>query len=93
MAARSMEFAVRADLNNEEQQWAKEQAFLQAVGWFDRYLSRRGDSGVLEVRMGGALSGAAAVWPPPQVGLKRLGPSRLGSYVAPHVSSPWIYNP
>lgn len=40
-------FAVRADLNNEEQRWAKEQAFLQAVGWFDRFLSRRrGDSGL-----------------------------------------------
>ncbi|KAH6616054.1 dienelactone hydrolase family-domain-containing protein [Chaetomium sp. MPI-SDFR-AT-0129] len=30
-------FAVRADLNDEGQRWAKEQAFLQAVRWFDRF--------------------------------------------------------
>jgi dienelactone hydrolase len=31
-------FGVRVDLADEEQRWAKEQAFLQAVAWFDRFL-------------------------------------------------------
>jgi len=31
-------FAVRCDLNNKQQKFAKEQAFLQAVTWFDEYL-------------------------------------------------------
>jgi dienelactone hydrolase len=31
-------FAVRADLSDSKQKWAKEQAFCQAVQWFDRHL-------------------------------------------------------
>lgn len=31
-------FAVRCDLSIPEQKYAKEQAFLQAVNWFDEYL-------------------------------------------------------
>ncbi|KAJ5138328.1 uncharacterized protein N7515_003176 [Penicillium bovifimosum] len=31
-------FAVRADLSDPKQKWAKEQAFCQAVGWFNQYL-------------------------------------------------------
>ncbi|KAJ6090276.1 Protein AIM2 [Penicillium sp. IBT 16267x] len=31
-------FAVRADLSVSQQKWAKEQAFCQAVQWFDRHL-------------------------------------------------------
>ncbi|KAK0385382.1 hypothetical protein NLU13_7858 [Sarocladium strictum] len=31
-------FAVRGDLSNKEAKYAKEQAFLQAVSWFDQYL-------------------------------------------------------
>ncbi|EAW06902.1 dienelactone hydrolase family protein [Aspergillus clavatus NRRL 1] len=31
-------FAVRADLNNKHFKWAKEQAFGQAVAWFNQYL-------------------------------------------------------
>lgn len=31
-------FGVRIDVEDEEQRWAKEQAFLQAVRWFDRFL-------------------------------------------------------
>lgn len=31
-------FGVRVDLASEVQVWAKEQAFLQAVRWFDRFL-------------------------------------------------------
>ena len=31
-------FGVRIDVADEEQKWAKEQAFLQAVRWFDRFL-------------------------------------------------------
>lgn len=31
-------FAVRADLKDKQQKYGKEQAFLQAVAWFDQYL-------------------------------------------------------
>jgi dienelactone hydrolase len=31
-------FGVRIDVADEEQRWGKEQAFLQAVRWFDRFL-------------------------------------------------------
>jgi hypothetical protein len=31
-------FAVRGDLNDKTQKWAKEQAFCQAVVWFNQYL-------------------------------------------------------
>lgn len=31
-------FAVRGDLNDEKQRFAKEQAFAQAVAWFKRHL-------------------------------------------------------
>ncbi|KAJ5203456.1 hypothetical protein N7449_005535 [Penicillium cf. viridicatum] len=31
-------FAVRADLNDPKQKWAKEQAFCQAIAWFNQYL-------------------------------------------------------
>ncbi|KAJ5156308.1 hypothetical protein N7492_009111 [Penicillium capsulatum] len=31
-------FAVRGDLNDKTQKWAKEQAFCQAVAWFNQYL-------------------------------------------------------
>jgi dienelactone hydrolase len=31
-------FAVRADLSNKTAKFAKEQAFLQAVAWFDQWL-------------------------------------------------------
>ena len=31
-------FAVRGDLSKPRQKFAKEQAFLQAVHWFDEYL-------------------------------------------------------
>lgn len=31
-------FAVRGDLNVKIQKWAKEQAFAQAVAWFNQYL-------------------------------------------------------
>lgn len=31
-------FAVRCDLSNPRQKFAKEQAFNQAVAWFDQYL-------------------------------------------------------
>ncbi|KAL5320135.1 hypothetical protein ACEPPN_010936 [Leptodophora sp. 'Broadleaf-Isolate-01'] len=31
-------FAVRGDLSNEQLKFAKEQAFLQAIAWFDKYL-------------------------------------------------------
>ncbi len=31
-------FGVRVDLTSEVQVWAKKQAFLQAVRWFDRFL-------------------------------------------------------
>lgn len=31
-------FAVRADLSDKTQKWAKEQAFCQAVVWFNQYL-------------------------------------------------------
>ncbi|KAJ5961526.1 hypothetical protein N7501_006467 [Penicillium viridicatum] len=31
-------FAVRADLSDPKQKWAKEQAFCQAVAWFNQYL-------------------------------------------------------
>lgn len=31
-------FAVRGDLNDKVQKWAKEQAFCQAVVWFNQYL-------------------------------------------------------
>jgi len=31
-------FAVRGDLKEERQRWAKEQAFQQAVHWFDRFI-------------------------------------------------------
>jgi hypothetical protein len=31
-------FAVRGDLNVKVQKWAKEQAFVQAVAWFNQYL-------------------------------------------------------
>ncbi|KAF2747092.1 alpha/beta-hydrolase [Sporormia fimetaria CBS 119925] len=31
-------FAVRCDLSKRRQKWAKEQAFLQAVAWFDEYV-------------------------------------------------------
>lgn len=31
-------FAVRADLTNNHQRWAKEQAFYQAIAWFHQYL-------------------------------------------------------
>lgn len=30
-------FAVRANVSDESQRWAKEEAFLQAVRWFDRF--------------------------------------------------------
>jgi dienelactone hydrolase len=30
-------FGVRVSLSDESQKWAKEQAFLQAVRWFDRF--------------------------------------------------------
>lgn len=32
-------FAVRGDVNVKQQKFAKEQAFLQAVAWFDEHLS------------------------------------------------------
>lgn len=32
-------FAVRCDVNVKKQKFAKEQAFLQAVAWFDEHLS------------------------------------------------------
>jgi hypothetical protein len=31
-------FAVRSDLTKREQKWAKEQAFYQAIIWFNEYL-------------------------------------------------------
>jgi dienelactone hydrolase len=31
-------YAVRGDINNSIQKFAKEQAFLQAVAWFDQFL-------------------------------------------------------
>lgn len=31
-------FAVRCDLSDSKQKWAKEQAFSQAVSWFNQYL-------------------------------------------------------
>jgi dienelactone hydrolase len=31
-------FAVRSSLEEEQQRWAKEQAFQQAVHWFDRFV-------------------------------------------------------
>jgi dienelactone hydrolase len=31
-------FAVRGDINVKQQKFAKEQAFLQAVAWFDEHL-------------------------------------------------------
>ena len=31
-------FAVRADISNPRAKWAKEQAFYQAVQWFDEYV-------------------------------------------------------
>ena len=31
-------FAVRADLSKRRVKWAKEQAFLQAVHWFDEHI-------------------------------------------------------
>jgi dienelactone hydrolase len=31
-------FAVRGDPNNQKQKFAKEQAFYQAVGWFNQHL-------------------------------------------------------
>lgn len=31
-------FAVRSDLSKPEQKWAKEQAFYQAIVWFNEYL-------------------------------------------------------
>jgi dienelactone hydrolase len=31
-------FALRADLTDTHQKWAKEQAFYQAVSWFGKYL-------------------------------------------------------
>jgi len=33
-------FAVRADLSNPRAKWAKEQAFYQAVQWFDEYVKK-----------------------------------------------------
>jgi len=33
-------FAVRADLTNPRVKWAKEQAFFQAVQWFDEYVKK-----------------------------------------------------
>jgi dienelactone hydrolase len=33
-------FAVRADLTKPRVKWAKEQAFLQAVAWFDEYVKK-----------------------------------------------------
>jgi dienelactone hydrolase len=33
-------FAVRADLSKKPAKFAKEQAFLQAVAWFDEYLKQ-----------------------------------------------------
>lgn len=33
-------FAVRADLSKPRIKWAKEQAFLQAVHWFDEYVKK-----------------------------------------------------
>jgi hypothetical protein len=33
-------FSVRGDLKNERITWAKEQAFLQAVHWFDRFIKK-----------------------------------------------------
>lgn len=33
-------FAVRADLAKRRQKFAKEQAFLQAVAWFDEYVKQ-----------------------------------------------------
>lgn len=35
-------FATRADLSDKRQKYAKEQAFLQAVQWFDFYLKGEG---------------------------------------------------
>jgi len=35
-------FAVRADLSGPEQRYAKEQAYYQAVTWFDEHLSVQG---------------------------------------------------
>lgn len=37
-------FAVRCDLSNRPQKFAKEQAFFQAVTWFDQYLKPDEDS-------------------------------------------------
>lgn len=31
-------FAVRADLSDPKQKWAKQQAFCQAITWFNEYL-------------------------------------------------------
>jgi dienelactone hydrolase len=33
-------FATRGDLKSERVTWAKEQAFLQAVHWFDRFIKK-----------------------------------------------------
>jgi len=35
-------FAVRADLSQPRAKWAKEQAFFQAVQWFDEYIKKAG---------------------------------------------------
>jgi dienelactone hydrolase len=34
-------FAVKGDLASEKARFAKEQAFLQAVGWFDEYIKKQ----------------------------------------------------
>ncbi|KFY35771.1 hypothetical protein V494_05614 [Pseudogymnoascus sp. VKM F-4513 (FW-928)] len=39
-------FAVRGDLNIPQEKWAKEQAFDQAVQWFNFHLGNRDDNGV-----------------------------------------------